>query len=58
MGHSTATTVLEHYAHAFEQARLGTAVSMVDAIAAARAGVRKVCADAEPRRLRQAAPRA
>lgn len=56
MGHSSATTTLDHYAHTFEVARHGTAVLMVDAINQARQGVRKVCATPEPRRLRQAAP--
>ena len=40
MGHSSATTTLEHYSHAFEVARHGTAVKMVDAIHEAR----RVCA--------------
>jgi integrase len=56
MGHSSATTTLEHYSHAFEVARHGTAVKMVDAIVEARRAVRKTCATSEPRRLRQAAP--
>jgi integrase len=56
MGHSSAQTTLEHYAHAFEVARHGTATKMVDAVTAARRAVRKTCADTEPRRLRQAAP--
>jgi integrase len=56
MGHSSASTTLEHYAHSFEVARHGTAVTMVDAITNARRAVRKTCATDEPRRLRQAAP--
>ena len=56
MGHSSATTTPEHYSHAFEVARHGTAVKMVDAIIEARRAVRKTCATIEPRRLRQAAP--
>jgi integrase len=56
MGHSSATTTLEHYSHAFEVAPHGTAVRMVDAIIEARRGVRNTCATSEPRRLRQAAP--
>lgn len=56
MGHSSATTTLEHYSHPFEVARHGTAVQIVDAIIEARRAVRKTCATIEPRRLRQAAP--
>jgi integrase len=57
MGHSRATTTLNHYAHMFDEQRLDTAVPMVEAIRRARSGVRKVCAAPAPRRLRQAAPR-
>jgi hypothetical protein len=65
MGHSSGVTTMKHYMHEFERARLETAKPMADAITDARAnvgmrrrGVRNVYAQAEPRRLRQAAPRA
>jgi integrase len=56
MGHASGVTTLTHYAHLFDEQRLGTAKPMVDAIAEARRGVRNLYAPAEPRRLRQAAP--
>ena len=36
MGHASATTTLRHYGHMFDESRLGTGASMVDAIRAAR----------------------
>lgn len=57
LGHSTAAMVLRHYGHLYAEAQLGTAVKMVDAIEKARQGVLKTCSTAEPRRLRQPAPR-
>jgi integrase len=36
MGHASATTTLRHYGHMFDESRLGTSASMVDAIRAAR----------------------
>ena len=39
LGHSSVTTTLTHYAHIFDEAQLGTAVAMVDAINAARVQV-------------------
>jgi integrase len=56
LGHSTAKTTLDHYAHTYAEAQLGTAMKMVDAILEARRGVRKTCAVDQPRRLRQSAP--
>ena len=56
LGHSTAKTTLDHYAHVYAEANLGTAVKMEDAIADARRDVLKTYSAAEPRRLRQAAP--
>jgi integrase len=56
LGHSSAKTSLDHYAHMYAEARLQTAVRMVDAITTARSGVLKTCSTAEPRRLRQSAP--
>ncbi len=41
LGHSTAKTTLDHYAHTYAEAQLGTATRMVDAILEARRGVRK-----------------
>jgi class 3 adenylate cyclase len=51
-------TTLTHYAHLFDEQRLGTAKPMVDAITEARRDVRNLYAPAAPRRLRQAAPAA
>ena len=61
MGHTTATTTLNHYAHSFDEARLGTAVPMVDAITAARAelersGVWPECVSRPVRTLRSPRP--
>ena len=56
LGHSTAKTTLDHYAHVYAEAQLGTAVRMVDAITTARQGVLKTYSNSEPRRLRPAAP--
>jgi len=39
LGHSSATTTLDHYAHVFDETRLAPMASMVDAIEAARAEV-------------------
>lgn len=60
LGHSSAATSLKHYAHVFDETRLGTGASMVAAIQAARgelerAGVRPVCAQDPPRVLRSRA---
>jgi integrase len=56
MGHSRPSTSLDTYSHEFHQHRLGTGVVMVDAIEQARRGVRKSCAPASVKRLRQSAP--
>ena len=56
LGHSSAKTTLDHYAHVYAEARLQTAVKMADAIAEARSAVLKTCSRTTPRRLRQAAP--
>jgi integrase len=53
MGHSSATTTLEHYSHAFEVARHGTAVRMVDAIVAAR---QELCANVRNQRAAPSPP--
>jgi integrase len=60
LGHSSATTTLNHYAHLFDNARLGTGAEMVASITAARgelerSGVRPVCATNPPRILRRQA---
>jgi integrase len=60
LGHSSAATCLNHYAHVFDESRLGTGASMVTAIHAARgelerSGVRPVCAQNPPRVLRSRA---
>jgi hypothetical protein len=55
MGHASGVTTLTHYAHLFDEQRLGTAKPMVDAILEAR-GVRNMYAPGEPRRPQQAAP--
>jgi hypothetical protein len=57
LGHSSATTTLNHYAHLFDDWRLGTGVDMIAAITTARtklerSGVRPVCATNPPRVLR------
>ena len=61
LGHASATTTLDHYAHAFDEARLGTAVPMVDAIRAARAELERsdvypVCTRQPVRTLRSPRP--
>ena len=50
MGHASAVTTLNHYAHVFDEARLAPAESMVGAIRAARAHdeaerLRETCAE-------------
>ena len=60
LGHSSAATTLTHYAHVFDETRLGTGASMVTAITTARgelarSGVRPVCAQDPPRVLRSRA---
>ncbi|HEX3332583.1 MAG TPA: site-specific integrase [Gaiellales bacterium] len=60
LGHSSAATSLTHYAHIFDEGRLGTGVEMAAAIQAARgelerSGVRPVCAQNPPRVLRRRA---
>jgi hypothetical protein len=56
MGHSRPSTSLDTYSRIFHAHRLGTGVKMVDAIEQARRGVRKSCAPAVVKRLRQSAP--
>ena len=51
MGHASGVTTLTHYAHLFDEQRLGTGMPMVDAIGEARRG----CAQSV-RRRRAAAP--
>ena len=48
LGHASATTTLDHYAHVFDEPRLAPAVGMVEAIETARAelearGVYPIC---------------
>ncbi len=62
LGHSSATTTLNHYAHVFDEARLGTGVQFVDAIRAARtelerSGVWPECVSRPVRTLRRALPK-
>jgi len=50
LGHASARTTLDHYAHLFDSARLATGVPMLEAIAAARgelraAGVYPMCTE-------------
>ena len=40
LGHASATTTLDHYAHVFDEPRLAPAVGMVEAIETARADSR------------------
>ncbi|MEZ0284412.1 MAG: tyrosine-type recombinase/integrase [Thermoleophilia bacterium] len=60
LGHASATTTLDHYAHVFDEARLAPAVGMVEAIEAARTdlerrGVYPMCTRHPVRVLRAAA---
>lgn len=60
LGHASATTTLDHYAHVFDEARLAPAVGMVEAIEAARAdlerrGVYPMCTQHPVRVLRSPA---
>jgi hypothetical protein len=56
LGHPTAKTTLDHYAHVYSEAQLGTAVKMEDAITNARRAVRKSYAS-PPRRPDRRPPR-
>ena len=60
LGHASATTTLDHYAHVFDEARLAPAVGMVEAIETARAelearGVYPMCTRHPVRVLRATA---
>jgi integrase len=62
LGHASATTTLNHYAHVVDEARLATGAPMIEAVETARAlmearGVYPVCTR-DPIRVLRSAPKA